>query len=176
VIDVPKEHTSKLAYLLRKLLTEEASRGSVLVVLCGPTHAGKTTFARRLRSSYRIVSSDDIRKEFAGCFNPEETEEKVWKVFDSMKRQWLKEGHNVILDACHTTKRARWHALQGPNEQHRKICVVFDLPLKTIRERCLKTKRMLPEEAEKMWRAFWHNKPTVQELEDLGFEEVYISK
>ncbi len=176
VIDVSKEHTSKLSYLLRRLLIEEASKSPVLVVLCGPTHAGKTTFARRLRRCFRIVSSDDIRKEFAGCFNHAETEARVWKVFDAMKRQWLREGHNVILDACHMSEQARWHALQGPNMQHSKICVVFDLPLRTIRTRCSKTKRLPLSEAQRMWKEFRRSRPTTKELRKLGFDRVHFIK
>ena len=61
-----------------------------------------------------------------------------WQIFELRMQEW----QNVVLDACHMSKEARWHSLQGPNTYHRKICVVFDLPLQTIRERCLNGKRL----------------------------------
>jgi protein phosphatase len=110
----------------------------VLIVLCGPSHAGKTTFARKLRDSFVVINPDKIRKRLCVDFGDPEREAEVWGIYESMKCEALKEGRNVVLDACHISKRARWHSLQGPNAHHRKICVVFDLPLRTIRERCLK--------------------------------------
>ena len=168
---------SRLHSLIKLIGSKPSSRGPPkLVVLCGPSHSGKTMFARRLRRRFRIVSSDDIRKEISCYFGCPEKEAKVWKVFDAMKRQVLKEGDNIVLDACHMSKRARWHALQGTNGQHSKICVVFDLPLRAIRKRCLKEKRLSLNEAERMWRAFKDSKPTVKELKHLGFDKVYFVK
>ncbi|HUU16660.1 MAG TPA: AAA family ATPase [Sedimentisphaerales bacterium] len=85
----------------------------MLVVLCGPSHAGKSTFAKRLSGNFTIISSDEIRKRLSVSFNGAELEEKVWDTFESAKCKALKEERNVILDACHISKRARWHSLQG---------------------------------------------------------------
>jgi hypothetical protein len=84
----------------------------------------------------------------------------------------LKGGRNVVLDACHITEKARWHALQGTNDHHRKICVVFDLPWQTIRKRCLSEKRVSLKEVERMWQAFQHSKPSPNELKMQGFDAV----
>jgi len=146
----------------------------MLIVLCGPSHAGKTMFAQRLRGNFTIISSDEIRKRLCVDFEDSKHESKVWDIYEAMKCKALKEERNVILDACHISKRARWHSLQGPNAQHRKICVVFDLHLRIVRERCLKEKRMSLKEAERMWRAFQKNKPTIDALKAEGFDEVYF--
>jgi predicted kinase len=146
----------------------------VLIVLCGPSHAGKSTFARRLGRNFMIVSSDRIRKKLANSFKNCECKDKVWKVFEAMKRRALKDGCNVILDACHMSKEARRHSLKGPNHRHRKICVVFDLPLKIIRQRWLKEKRTSLEEVKRMWRDFHNNKPKAKGLRREGFDEVYF--
>ena len=147
-----------------------------LIVLCGPSHAGKSAFARKLRRNFTIISSDEIRKRLTGSFRSSKDETKVWNVFESMKCKALKEGGNVVLDACHMSKRARRHSLQGPNGHHRKICAVFDLPLRTIRKRCLKEKRMSLKEAERMWEDFQKSKPTPAELRSQDFDEVYFVK
>ena len=131
----------------------------MLVVLCGPSYAGKTTFAQQLSKNFTIISTDEIRKRLGCGFDGSRYETKVWDVFESMKCQALKEDRNVILDACHISRQARWHSLQGPNESHRKICVVFDLPFKIIRERYLNEKRISLEELVRMWRTFQKGKP-----------------
>lgn len=147
-----------------------------LIVLCGPSHVGKTAFARRLRDDFAVISPDKIRKRLCVDFVDLKQETKVWGIYESMKRKALEERRNVILDACHISKRARWHSLQGPNARHRKICIVFDLPFRTIRERCLKTKRVPLKEVERMWRAFQKNKPTIDALKAEGFDEVCFVK
>lgn len=159
------------------LFTNEIGRRPLLVVLCGPSHAGKTTFANRLSKSdinFAIISPDQIRKRLSVSFQDSRYESRVWDIYESMKRKALEKGCNVVLDACHISKRARWHALQGPNDHHKKICVVFDLSWQTIRERCLKGKRLSLDEAERMWQAFQKNKPTPRELKIQGFNDVYF--
>ena len=144
----------------------------VLVVLCGPSHAGKSTFAARFCKGFTVVSSEQIRRRLTGSASWSPREEEIWKTFESEKRRALREGRGVVLDACHITKRARWHALQGPNERHRKVCVVFDLPLATILQRCARDRRLSLEEAERMWRAFQACKLTTAELKRERFDEV----
>jgi len=146
----------------------------MLIVLCGPSHTGKSAFARKLGMNFTIISSDEIRKRLTGSFRISKDEIKVWNVFESMKCKALKEERNIVLDACHMSKRARWHSLQGPNAHHRKICVVFDLPFRATRERCLKEKRVPLKEVKRMWRDFQDNKPTAEELKCEGFDEVYF--
>lgn len=148
----------------------------ILVVLCGPSHAGKTAFTKRLRDDFTIISPEEIRKRLSVSFGDSKRESKVWDIYESVKRKALKEGRNVVLDACHISKRARWHSLQDPNAQYRKICVVFDLHFRTIRERCLKEGRVSLKEVERMWKDFQNSKPTTEELKLQGFDEVYFVK
>jgi len=149
----------------------------LLVVLSGPSHAGKSTLAKEISEigeNFQIISPDQIRKQLSVSFGVPEYEAKVWNIYESMKRKALENGHNVILDACHMSEQARWHSLQGENSNFRKISIVFDLPLWTIRERCIREKRLPLKEAERMWEAFQKSKPTQQELKRLGFDEVYF--
>jgi len=155
--------------------TKGVEQTPVLIVLCGPSHAGKTTFANRLSKStekFAVISTDHIRKQLSVGFQDSRYESTVWDIYESMKRKALEKGCNVVLDACHMSERARWHALQGPNQHHRRICAVFDLPLRTIMERCDKEKRVSSEEVRRMWQAFQHGKPGPNELRLQGFDDV----
>jgi predicted kinase len=98
----------------------------------------------------------------------------IWEAFESEKRKALREGRNVVLDACHMSRKARRHALQGPNARHRKVCVVFDVPLEKVRQRCRQARRVPLAEVERMWRACQACKPTALESRREGFEEVYL--
>lgn len=152
-------------------------RAPLLLVLCGPSHAGKTALANRLCRSGRrftVISPDKIREWLGVRFGDPEHEGEVWDIYESIKLKALSEGRNVVLDACHISKRARRHGLQGPTASYRKICVVFDLPLRTVRERCIKEKRVPIGEVERMWRAFQESKPMLNELKAEGFDEVYF--
>lgn len=156
---------------------KEVGKKPVLIVFCGPSHVGKTTFAQRLvevGNNFEIISPDKIRRQLSISFQDSRYESRVWDIYESMKRKALEKGCNVVLDACHITEKARWHALQGPNQHHRKICVVFDLPLRTVMERCDKEKRVSSKEVRRMWQAFQRSKPSPKELKLQGFDEVYF--
>lgn len=143
-----------------------------LIVLCGTSHSGKSDYARQYEVTHTIISSDEIRAELGVKYG--EAEDKVWQIFAARKFEAMLRLDNIILDACHISKRARSHSLQGPNAHHRKICVAFDLPLRTIRERCCKEERVCLKEVERMWKDFQDNKPTAEQLKREGFDEVYF--
>lgn len=158
---------------------KETGRKPVLIVLCGPSHAGKTAFANRLSKSdinFAIISPDKVRRQLSVGFQDSRYESRVWDIYESMKCKALKEGRNIVLDACHISKKARWHALQGPNGYYRKICIVFDLPLRIVLERCGKEKRVSLKEVRRMWQAFQHSKPSPNELKLQGFDDTCFIK
>lgn len=150
----------------------------LLVVLCGPSHSGKSTFACRLSETsqdFTLISTDRIRRRLSVGFDDPEYESKVWDIYESLKQKALRQGKSVILDACHISEQARQHSIQGPNAGHRKICVVFDLPFRAIHQRCLKSKRVPLQEAKRMWVDFQKTKPSAEELKQLGFDEVHFT-
>jgi predicted kinase len=143
-------------------------------VLCGPSHSGKSTFAEQHCLGFTVISSDRIRRGLAGRWPRSRREARTWEVFEQQKQEALRNGRDVVLDACHLSTRARWHSVQGPNARHRKVCIVFDLPLGEILARCRRTGRVAQGEVERMWQAFQASKPTAGELRRLGFDEVHV--
>ena len=137
-----------------------------LIVLCGTSNCGKSTYAKKLKG-YALINSDTIRLHLTGTTALGEREGEVWGLFNALKLDSKKKGENVILDACHISSQARWHALQDMDEYY-KICVLFDVRLKTVKKRC--GMRWAIE----MWRDFQEVKPTKADLLYEGFDEVRI--
>ncbi len=152
----------------------ESHARPLLLVLCGPSHAGKSTFAARHCRGFEVVSSDRIRRGLGTRFGDARHEPRVWEVFDRRKREALRAGRNVVLDACHLSPEARWHSVQGPNRRHQKVFVLFDVSLATVLARCRRTGRLALGEAERMWMAFQATRPTAGELRRLGIDEVHV--
>jgi predicted kinase len=143
-----------------------------LVVLCGPSHSGKSTFANRFFGDCVIISSDKIREQFDTKFGVNRRETEVWKAFEARKRKAARDGYDIVLDACHMSDKAREHAIEGISRRYRKRCFVFDLPLRIVWARCLKAERLPLKEVERMWRAFQDSKPSPEELKLQGFDAV----
>jgi hypothetical protein len=93
-----------------------------------------------------------------------------------MKRYVFKHGDNVILDACHMSKKARRHALRDVPPKYSSICVLLDVPWKVARTRCLQSGRLPLKEVRRMWLVFQRKKPSLYELKQAGFAEVYVLK
>ncbi len=145
-----------------------------LVVLCGPSHAGKSSFADILSGTFTVVSSDAIRQRLGRRCVPHRREPAVWKAFDNAKRAAFRGGHDVVLDSCHLSRQARRHAAEMVPEGYDKRFVLFSPSLKQVMARRSVTRRLSPQEAERLWWVFKTNKPTRRELESLGFEQIYV--
>lgn len=139
-----------------------------IIVMCGTSHCGKSTYTRQFKG-YALINSDTIRMNLTGTTQLGEKEEAVWRVFNELKLDSVKKKENIILDACHITPQSRWHALQGV-DGYKKVCVLFIVKLKTIKERCKE------KWAEDMWRSFKKVRPTREQLITEGFDEVVIIK
>lgn len=152
------------------------AKDHVLIVLCGPSHAGKSTFAQALKSqgNFQVISSDEIRKQITGKISNFKHETEVWEAFQEAKRQALTKGHNVVLDACHISKEARRHSLEEIDSSYTKICLIFETPWQTIRDRCLGEKRIPLQRAREIWDRFQQCRPSDTELRILSFDEVFF--
>lgn len=159
--------------LLKQNCNPHINTSPKLIVLCGPTHSGKSSFAGELKG-FVIVNSDRIRKEITGESKLLEQESLVWKTFSSHKSVAIKARRDIILDACHISPGSRWHALNEVKNNYRKICIVIDLPWDEIEKRCLMEKRINLETAREMWKAFQKSKPSAVELMEEGFDEAYF--
>lgn len=78
---------------------------SKLVILCGLSSSGKSSYAKTLEDAV-IVSSDDIRAELS--YRADQSQNgKVFRIFHSRIDSLLKEGKTVVADATNITMKSR---------------------------------------------------------------------
>lgn len=108
-----------------------------IIVLCGISHSGKSTLARKLYTDfpdldYQIVNTDVIREALHGNRTIyQEDETQVWDLWNKSRQGAILNGRNIILDACHVSSQARWHALQDI-DGYRSACVVLETSWPTL--------------------------------------------
>lgn len=110
-------------------MNKKITLGPTLVVLIGPSCAGKSTFAQQF-SPYEVVSADALRVELYGDVRRQDGNDVVMDEFDRRICNRLELGRRVVADATHirnTTRRrtARLAAAYGA----RVVYVVFNRPL-----------------------------------------------
>jgi predicted kinase len=82
------------------------------IILCGPSHSGKSTYAEKLLNTFNdthisqlptggvIINTDTIRESLHGSRKILGDEREVWKTFQEQKMQALGQEKNIIIDAC----------------------------------------------------------------------------
>lgn len=141
------------------------------IMLCGLPGSGKSTLAKSLLIDNTIwLSSDRIREEFYGSEN-EQGEAKV--VFQEMKRrtfQALKDGKDVIYDACNINSKKRAALLKELRKMSCiKKCIICATPYEKCIERDMSRDRVVEESVIKRMYMSW-NTPFYYE----GWDEIEI--
>ena len=141
-----------------------------IVVMCGVSHSGKTTYAKNRYPKYRYINSDEIR---IGMFNSRKisnNESVVWSMFSRKKFDAINKGENIVLDACHISSTSRYHALNGVPSNYKKVLVLMDTSKKVLMKRVEKEKRIDFGIVESMINSFL--KPTAND----GFDKIIVVK
>ncbi len=143
-------------------------------MLAGLPGCGKTTLTEKLkRESDRetiVISSDKIREEFYGS---EDVQGDSQEVFAEMSRRTvaaLKEGKDVVYDACNINSKRRKAFLSTLTKfSCEKICVICATPYQECQKRNSQRKRVVPEEAIRRMYMQW-NTPCYYE----GWDQIQI--
>ncbi len=100
-----------------------------LVVLVGPTGAGKSTFARRHFRPTEIVSSDACRGLVADDENDQSASGDAFDLLHFIVKKRLTRGLLTVVDATNVQVRARKPLVALAREHHvLPVAVVFDIP------------------------------------------------
>ena len=149
-----------------------------LVVLCGISGSGKTTWARKVRDTvgeyfgYNIVSTDSIRGELFGDESCQLHGDKVFEIAYSRLSRRLNLNQNVIFDATNLTHRDRIKLIKKYRDSADSlICVCFNCSVDESMEHQKNRERKVPYEVvEKQFKKF--QIPSKSE----GWDEIYFIK
>lgn len=147
------------------------SRKNTLIVLCGISGSGKTTFASILeQGGMTIVSPDLIRRCLYGDESIQGDGADVFRRAYNIARTHGQEKYDVVFDATNTTKKARKKLLKELKPHFDFIlCYYFYPSLCKSIENQKKRKRQVPREVLAKQMAQWET-PTLDE----GFD--YVSE
>jgi len=107
-----------------------------LVVLIGPSGAGKTTFARRHFSPTEVVSSDVCRALVSGDENDLAATPAAFRVLHAIAKERLNLGRLVVIDATSVRPVSRKPLVALARKRRRPcVAIAFDLPLELCLER-----------------------------------------
>ena len=136
----------------------ETSTKPVLVMMVGLPASGKSTIAYNLamENDYIVFSSDALREELYGDINDQTHNHELFVELHKRIKTALKEGNNVIYDACNLSSKRRVAFLQELKHIHcRKECIIAATPY----EQCLRNNesrdRHVPDYViERMYKSF----------------------
>lgn len=130
----------------------------VLVMMVGLPASGKSTIAHNLakENNYIIFNSDELREELYGDINDQTHNHELFIELHKRIKTALKEGNNVIYDACNLSSKRRVAFLQELKRiPCRKECIIAATPY----EQCLRNNanrdRHVPDYViERMYKSF----------------------
>lgn len=123
----------------------------IVYMMCGVPGVGKTYFAKTVLMTnpfyHRVyVSSDDIREEICGDAADQSKNNKVFEIFYKRARKAIEDGHDVILDATHLSKKTRRKCrAKFAGLDCRFIAVQLDTPTEEAKRRNQNRDRVVPE-------------------------------
>lgn len=157
---------------------------SKLVVLVGLPGAGKTEYAKRLKSDgFIICSSDEMRERMYGDINDQEHNREVFDAVHKEIHYYLGTGYNVVFDACNINAKKRMNLLRYLSDidcikEAHIIAVPYEIALEQNKNR----DRVIPEyiirRAYKHWQtpALWEGFDKIELLAMIPGDEFDISK
>lgn len=93
-----------------------------IYVMVGLPGSGKSTKAEQISLRYHasIISSDAIREQLFGDENNQEHNQEVFSRYYEIFQSFLKDGHNIVLDATNINIKARKHIFLNIEDYLRK--------------------------------------------------------
>lgn len=140
-----------------------------LFVMCGCPGSGKSTWAKKNLSDAVYVSSDEIRMELFGTYEPGVDEDAVFDQFYGRIKAALASGKDAVADATNLGPGRRRKSLQCLSSNDEAVAIVMDTPLEECIRRNAERDRKVPEDAiRRMYQLFSAKKPRRNE----GFREI----
>ncbi|WP_419855438.1 polynucleotide kinase-phosphatase [Candidatus Poriferisodalis sp.] len=121
---------------MRPVLTEIEIAEPGLVVLCGASGSGKSTFARRHFAATEVVSSDQCRAMVGDDETDQTVTAEAFDLLHTIVRKRLEIGRLTVVDATNTKAPDRKSLVELARRADLMVtAIVFDLPLALCVER-----------------------------------------
>jgi predicted kinase len=145
-----------------------------LVVLIGPSGAGKTTFAATRFRPTEVISSDACRALVSDDENDQSATRGAFRLVRAIARERLRAGKLTVIDATSVRPESRRPLLTLALRLGRTpIAVVFDLPERLCIERNEQRRhRAVPPRV--VHRQWTEMRRSLSGLGEEGFGEVYV--
>ena len=124
-----------------------------LIVLSGVPGSGKSYFSNALKSEINegvyVISSDQLRYELLGDQRDLSQDEKIWKRFYELTKEYAKKKDAiVVLDATNAKKIYRLDNIKPYKELYDEIDLIyFQLDKETVLKQNKERDNPIPEEA-----------------------------
>lgn len=100
-----------------------------LVVLCGPSGSGKSSWQKNNYPGYTVISLDNLRQKFNGDRNSQDNKGQIIQYAKEQLREALRSSGNVIWDATNLRKDFRSIVCTLGRDYHALVTlIVFLLP------------------------------------------------
>ena len=145
-----------------------------LVMLVGPSGAGKTTFARSRFSATEVVSSDDCRALVSDDDGNMAATPAAFRVLQAIVRERLRAGRLVVVDATNVKHASRRPLIAMARKlRRRSVAIVFAVPIDVCLSRIdLRRERIVPIDAVR--RQYTQLTATLENIDAEGFDDVRI--
>ena len=121
---------------MRPVLTEIEIAEPGLVVLCGASGSGKSTFARRHFAATEVVSSDQCRAMVGDDETDQTVTAEAFDLLHTIVRKRLEIGRLTVVDATNTKAPDRKSLVELARRADLMVtAIIFDLPLALCVER-----------------------------------------
>lgn len=118
-----------------------------VVLMCGPSGAGKTQWIKQNLTDYHVVSLDDIREELSGSRANQKIQGQVMQEAKSRLKHHLRTHHKVIWDATNLRLDFRTQVCDLAYAYHAMVTlVVFQQPESRFYEGNRSRTHTVPEE------------------------------
>ena len=143
-----------------------------LIVLIGPSGAGKTTWARNQFTEHEVVSSDRLRAMVGIDEDDQQAGTAAFRLLESIVAERVRRGLNTVIDTTGLDQEGRrsWiataHSAGMPAH-----AIVFDTPRELCEQRNASKTRPIPKNV--MSRQFSRFRTALAELDSDGFDGVH---
>jgi protein phosphatase len=147
---------------------------TALVLLIGPSGAGKTTFAAHHFAPTEIVSSDECRAMVSDDDANQAATPAAFRLLHAIVRERMRLGRLTVVDATNLKPASRRPLLAMARKNGRPAsAIVFNLPVESCLSRIdLRRDRIVPVDAVRRQHA--ELATTLAGIQAEGFDRVYV--